>query len=248
MFSKQGSVSSYANDDSLLNESSSEEDTDSELDGINGLLDGHFKETEANESEYLGFHNLAFEQEDDENAVLESELISISDDEDDMAETLSQLDTYNEEIQSELLGDSLRSVCFEITDEEEKGNGKENDENAVLDSELISMSDDEDDVAGALREIDDYNEERQNECEGFKYGSLEVAGEEENASKTNKHIVADHDAGTKESFGEETERTQQGKDEAADEGNWKTVKKSLKIAAGCAGVALAMYAAYKYFR
>ena len=72
MFSKQESVSSDTNDDSLLNESSSQEDTDSELDGINGLLDGHFKETEANESEYLGFHNLAFKQEDGEDAVLES--------------------------------------------------------------------------------------------------------------------------------------------------------------------------------
>ena len=72
MFSKQESDSSDTNDDSLLNESSSQEDTDSELEGINGLLDGHFKETEANESEYLGFHNLAFKQEDGEDAVLES--------------------------------------------------------------------------------------------------------------------------------------------------------------------------------
>ena len=94
MFSKQESDSSDTNDDSLLNESSSEEDTDSELEGINGLLDGHFKETEANESEYLGFHNLAFEQEDGKNAVFESELIIMSDDDDDIPGSLSELDDY----------------------------------------------------------------------------------------------------------------------------------------------------------
>ena len=35
---------------------------------------------------------------------------------------------------------------------------------------------------------------------------------------------------------------------AADKGHWETAVKSLKIAAGVAGVGLAMYAAYKYFR
>ena len=30
--------------------------------------------------------------------------------------------------------------------------------------------------------------------------------------------------------------------------SWETIKRSLKIAAGCAGVAVAMFAAYKIFR